>query len=61
MVAHSKKYFFIFQQKYVTNLLNEIEKRGCKPPVTPIELNHKLGEEINGMMVDRAIVSKTCW
>ena len=54
-MAHSKKYFFISQQKYVTNLLNEIEKRGCKPPVTPIELNHKLGEEINGMMVDRGM------
>ena len=57
-VAHSKESIFISQQKYVTDLLNEIGKLSCKPTKTPIESNHKLGEEIDGIVMNRGMYQR---
>jgi len=35
------------------NLVKETRKLGCKPTHTPIEPNHRLGEENEGAAVDR--------
>ena len=52
-VAHFKQEIFIFQQKYVTNLLKETRKLACKPTSTPIDSNHKLGEAEEDATVDK--------
>lgn len=44
-VVWSKQGIFIFQQKYVLNVLKGIGLLGCKPFETPIKVNHKLGEK----------------
>jgi Reverse transcriptase (RNA-dependent DNA polymerase) len=44
-IAHSKKWLFISQRKYVLDLLQETGKLGCKPAKTPIETNIKLNIE----------------
>ncbi|CAA7399927.1 unnamed protein product [Spirodela intermedia] len=41
-VAYSSKGIFISQQKYITDLLAETGKSGCKPANTPIDPNQKL-------------------
>ena len=46
-VAYSTQGIFISQQKYVTDLLEETGKIGCKPISTPMDPNHKLGEAKN--------------
>jgi len=52
-VAHSKKGIFISQQKYITDLLQEIGKAACKPASTPIDPNVKLGNAEEDIKVDR--------
>ena len=61
-IVHSKQEIFIsiqgifiFQQKYVTNLLKQIGKLACKPTGTPIDPNHKLGEAKEDVVVDREV------
>ena len=43
-VPCSRQGIFISQQKYVTDLLKETGKLGCKPVATPMEPNQKLGD-----------------
>ena len=52
-VAYSTQGIFISQQKYVTDLLIETGKIGCKPISTPLDPNHKLGEAKEEPMVDK--------
>ena len=52
-VSYSRHGIFISQQKYVTNLLKEIGKLGCKPTTTPLEPNQKLGEAKEEPVVDK--------
>lgn len=52
-VAHSQQGIFISQQKYVLDLLKETGKLGCKPVETPIEFNHKLGDDPQDITVDK--------
>ncbi|RVW74635.1 Retrovirus-related Pol polyprotein from transposon TNT 1-94 [Vitis vinifera] len=52
-VAYSTQGIFISQQKYVTDLLVETRKIGCKPVSTPMDPNHKLGEAKEEPMVDK--------
>ena len=52
-VAYSTQGIFISQQKYVTNLLAETRKIGCKPVSTPMDPTHKLGEAKEELMVDK--------
>jgi len=44
---------FSSSNKNVVDSLVEIGKLGCKPVKTPIELNHKLGESIEDVDMDR--------
>ena len=57
-IAHSKQGMFIYQQKYVTDLLKEIGKLVCKQASTPIDLNHKLGEAEKDTVVDREMYQR---
>uniref|UniRef100_A0A2N9I5Z3 Reverse transcriptase Ty1/copia-type domain-containing protein n=1 Tax=Fagus sylvatica TaxID=28930 RepID=A0A2N9I5Z3_FAGSY len=52
-VARSKEGIFVSQRKYVLDLLVEMGMLACKPIDTPIEQNHKLGEDIDDTPVDR--------
>ncbi|CAL2267477.1 unnamed protein product [Prunus armeniaca] len=47
VVARSKTGIFLSQRKYVMDLLTETEMLGCKPADTPIEMNHKLCEDMD--------------
>ncbi|BBH02590.1 HXXXD-type acyl-transferase family protein [Prunus dulcis] len=46
-VARSKIGIFLSQRKYVMDLLTETRMLGCKPIDTPIEMNHKLCEDMD--------------
>ncbi|CAL9028535.1 unnamed protein product [Prunus brigantina] len=46
-VARSKTGIFLSQRKYVMDLLTETRMLGCKPTDTLIEMNHKLGEDMD--------------
>ncbi|RVW15363.1 Retrovirus-related Pol polyprotein from transposon RE1 [Vitis vinifera] len=52
-VVYSTQGIFISQQKYVTDLLAETGKIGCKPVSTPMDPNHKLGEVKEKPVVDK--------
>uniref|UniRef100_A0A2N9J1M4 Integrase catalytic domain-containing protein n=1 Tax=Fagus sylvatica TaxID=28930 RepID=A0A2N9J1M4_FAGSY len=52
-VARSKEGIFVSQRKYVLDLLVETGMLACKPIDTPIEQNHRLGEDIDDTPVDR--------
>jgi hypothetical protein len=52
-VARSNEGIFVSQRKYVLDLLVETGMLACKPIDTPIEQNHKLGEDINDTPVDK--------
>uniref|UniRef100_A0A2N9GKU7 Uncharacterized protein n=1 Tax=Fagus sylvatica TaxID=28930 RepID=A0A2N9GKU7_FAGSY len=52
-VARSKEGIFVSQRKYVLDLLVETGMLACKPIDTPIEQNHKLGEDIDDTPVDK--------
>jgi Reverse transcriptase (RNA-dependent DNA polymerase) len=51
-IAYSKKGLFLSQRKYVLDLLQEIEKLGCKPIDTPIEPNIKIGPNDDEALTD---------
>ena len=57
-VAYSTQGIFISQQKYVTDLLAETGKIGCKPVSTPMDPNHKLGEAKEEPMVDKRMYQR---
>ena len=57
-VAYSTQEIFISQQKYVTDLLRETGKIGCKPVSTPIDPNHKLGEAKEEPVVDKRMYQR---
>lgn len=59
-VAHSSQGIFISQQKYITDLLEETGKSGCKPASTPIDPNHKLGESKDDPIVDKGMYQRLC-
>ncbi|CAA6673584.1 unnamed protein product [Spirodela intermedia] len=42
-VAHSKEGILISQHKYTVDLLQETGRLACKPTVTPVDINVKLG------------------
>ncbi|CAL9010667.1 unnamed protein product, partial [Prunus brigantina] len=46
-VARSKTSIFLSQRKYVIDLLTKTGMLGCKPADTPIEMNHKLCEDMD--------------
>ncbi|CAL8073329.1 unnamed protein product [Prunus armeniaca] len=46
-VAKSKTIIFLSQRKYVMDLLTETGMLGCMPADTPIEMNHKLCEDMD--------------
>ncbi|CAL2239859.1 unnamed protein product [Prunus armeniaca] len=46
-VGRSKTGIFLSQRKYVMDLLTETGMLGCKPAATPIEMNHKLCEDMD--------------
>ena len=45
-MARSRHGIFISQQKYIQDILQEVGMTGCKPMDTPIESNHRLGEQL---------------
>ncbi|RVX04897.1 Retrovirus-related Pol polyprotein from transposon RE1 [Vitis vinifera] len=57
-VAYSTQGIFISQQKYVTDLLVEIGKIECKPVSTPMDPNHKLGEDKEELVVDKRMYQR---
>ena len=52
-MARSKERIYICQRKYVLDLLKETGMLGCKPTKSPIDLNHKLGAVIDGVLMDK--------
>ncbi|CAL9000331.1 unnamed protein product [Prunus brigantina] len=52
-VARSKIGIFLSQMKYVMDLLIETGMLGCKPTDTPIEMNHKLCEDIDWLPANK--------
>ena len=57
-VSYSRQGIFISQRKYVTDLLEETGKLGCKPVTTPIEPNQKLAEAQEEATVDREMYQR---
>lgn len=57
-VSYSKQGIFISQRKYVTDLLEETGKLGCKPVTTPIEPNQRLAEAKEEAAVDREMYQR---
>ncbi|WVZ24536.1 hypothetical protein V8G54_003080 [Vigna mungo] len=57
-VAHSKKGIFISQQKYITDLLKETGKTGCRPASTPVDPNIKLGSMEEDVVVDKEMYQR---
>ena len=57
-VSYSRQGIFVSQQKYVTNLLKETGKLGCKLTTTPIEANQKLGEAKEEPIVDKEMYQR---
>ncbi|BBG96307.1 HXXXD-type acyl-transferase family protein, partial [Prunus dulcis] len=52
-VARSKIDIFLSQMKYVMDLLTETGMLGCKPTDTPIEMNHKLCEDMDPVLTNK--------
>ncbi|KAI5356446.1 hypothetical protein L3X38_009341 [Prunus dulcis] len=52
-VSRSKNGIFLSQRKYVMDQLTEIGMLGCKPTDTPIEMNHKLCEDMDRLPINK--------
>ena len=52
-VVRSSRGIYVSQRKYTFDLLRETEMSGCKPVETPMDPNAKLGNIIQGEVVDR--------
>ena len=52
-VSRSRQGIFLFQRKYVLDLLSEMGLLECKPADTPIVQNHKLGECTDQAPIDK--------
>jgi len=52
-VLRSNKGIFIFQRKYVMDLLAEIGMVDCKPADTPMQVNHGLKFEEGDSLADK--------
>ncbi|KAJ4723440.1 Retrovirus-related Pol polyprotein from transposon TNT 1-94 [Melia azedarach] len=52
-VARSKERIYVCQRKYILDLLKETRMTGCKLASTPIDLNHRLGAETEGKLVEK--------
>ncbi|CAL2257936.1 unnamed protein product [Prunus armeniaca] len=52
-VAKSKTGIVLSQRKYVMDLLTETGMLGCKPADTPIEMNHKLCEDMDRLPTNK--------
>ncbi|GAB2281827.1 hypothetical protein Dimus_039497 [Dionaea muscipula] len=52
-VARSPQGIVLSQRKYVLDLLAETRMLDCKPSITPIEVNHKLGVYANQVPADK--------
>ncbi|KAL6311431.1 hypothetical protein AAG906_035856 [Vitis piasezkii] len=57
-VAYSTQGIFISQQKYVTDLLAETRKIGCKRVSTLMDPNHKLGEAKEEPVVEKRMYQR---
>ena len=57
-VAYSTQGIFISQQKYVTDLLAETGKIGCKLVSSPMDPNHKFGEAKEEPVVDKRMYQR---
>lgn len=57
-VAYSEKGIFISQQKYVSDLLTDTGKSGCKPAPTPMDPNQKLRESKEELTVDKGMYQR---
>lgn len=59
-MARSKEEIYLFQRKYVLDLLKGTGMLGSKPTKTPIDLNHKLNTVTDGALMDKKKVPKNC-
>jgi len=57
-VTRSKKGIFIFQQKYIIDLLKETGKTTCKPASTLVDPNTKLGSAEEDITVDKEMYQR---
>ena len=57
-VTYSTQGIFISQQKYMTDLLTEVEKIGCKLVSTPMDPNHNLGEAQEEPVMDKRMYQR---
>lgn len=53
VVAYSKQGIFIYQRKYVLDLLYETRKLGCKPAGVSIEQIHRMITEAESATIDK--------
>ncbi|XP_021991784.1 uncharacterized mitochondrial protein AtMg00810-like [Helianthus annuus] len=52
-VLRSKRGIFVYQKKYVLDLLAETGLINCKPADTPMVANHNIHMELNGELADK--------
>ena len=52
-VARSRQGIFLYQRKYILDLLAEVGLLECKPADIPIVQNHKLGEYVDQVPADK--------
>ena len=60
-IACSNQGIFISLQKYVTDLLAETRKIGCRVVSTPMDPNHKLCKAEGESTLDKKLYQKTRW
>lgn len=57
-IARSKQCIFLFQRKYVLDLLSEVGLLDYKPTDTSIVQNHKLGEYHDQVLTDKEMYQR---
>lgn len=57
-IARSKQCIFLFQRKYVLDLLSEVGLLDYKPTYTSIVQNHKLGEFHDQVLTDKGMYQR---